>query len=275
MRQYDSDVLLQYGFLLLPDDQREAADLWLVNTCTVKSPSQSAMDNILSTGRRLGKKLIVAGCVPQGELLQSLVCLQTSHHPFLLLLFCNGFIVLCCSLVQAITMQRRWGASASLVRPQASFSCSAALSKPPSTDNKLRIAMQVSVPHPCVGVSQIDRIVEAVEETLKGNTIHMLAKKALPRLDLPKVHDEIAQRLHVLQNRAAFHCLSRRLSKHQSFEDGTIYADPEEQAHRNYTAVHRLPGSVHVLQDQARAWRAGKLHDGGNCGQSAPGSGGS
>lgn len=37
------------------------------------------------------------------------------------------------------------------------------------------------------GVSQIDRIVEAVEETLKGNTIHMLAKKSLPRLDLPKV----------------------------------------------------------------------------------------
>jgi hypothetical protein len=38
------------------------------------------------------------------------------------------------------------------------------------------------------GVSQIDRIVEVVEETLKGNTIHMLAKKSLPRLDLPKVY---------------------------------------------------------------------------------------
>lgn len=37
------------------------------------------------------------------------------------------------------------------------------------------------------GVSQIDRIVEAVEETLKGNRIHMLVKKSLPRLDLPKV----------------------------------------------------------------------------------------
>ena len=36
------------------------------------------------------------------------------------------------------------------------------------------------------GVTQIDRVVEAVEETLKGNTVHMLAKKALPRLDLPK-----------------------------------------------------------------------------------------
>ncbi len=37
------------------------------------------------------------------------------------------------------------------------------------------------------GVTQIDRVVEAVEETLKGNTIQLLAKKALPRLDLPKV----------------------------------------------------------------------------------------
>ena len=28
---------------------------------------------------------------------------------------------------------------------------------------------------------------EAVEETLKGNTVHLLAKKRLPSLDLPKV----------------------------------------------------------------------------------------
>ncbi len=39
----------------------------------------------------------------------------------------------------------------------------------------------------CVGVSQIDRVVEAVEESLKGNSVHLLAKKKLPRLDLPKV----------------------------------------------------------------------------------------
>ncbi len=37
------------------------------------------------------------------------------------------------------------------------------------------------------GVTQIDRVVEAVEETLRGNTVSLLAKKALPRLDLPKV----------------------------------------------------------------------------------------
>jgi threonylcarbamoyladenosine tRNA methylthiotransferase CDKAL1 len=38
-----------------------------------------------------------------------------------------------------------------------------------------------------IGVTQIDRIVEVVEQTLAGNTVALLAKKALPSLDLPKV----------------------------------------------------------------------------------------
>ena len=47
-------------------------------------------------------------------------------------------------------------------------------------------AGHTSLPLPS-GVTQIDRIVEVVEEALKGNTMQLLAKKALPRLDLPKV----------------------------------------------------------------------------------------
>ena len=46
------------------------------------------------------------------------------------------------------------------------------------------------------GVTQIDRVVEAVEETLKGNTVQMLAKKALPRLDLPKVRPAMSVAKH-------------------------------------------------------------------------------
>lgn len=38
-----------------------------------------------------------------------------------------------------------------------------------------------------IGVSQIDRVVEVVEETLKGNKVRLFGKKALPKLDLPKV----------------------------------------------------------------------------------------
>lgn len=33
----------------------------------------------------------------------------------------------------------------------------------------------------------MDRVVEAVEEILKGNVVVMLEKKTLPKLDLPKV----------------------------------------------------------------------------------------
>jgi threonylcarbamoyladenosine tRNA methylthiotransferase CDKAL1 len=38
-----------------------------------------------------------------------------------------------------------------------------------------------------LGVTQIDRVVEAMERTLAGDTVRMLEKKALPSLDLPKV----------------------------------------------------------------------------------------
>lgn len=38
-----------------------------------------------------------------------------------------------------------------------------------------------------IGVTQIDRIVDVVEQTLAGNAVALLAKKELPALDLPKV----------------------------------------------------------------------------------------
>jgi len=38
-----------------------------------------------------------------------------------------------------------------------------------------------------VGITQIDRVVEVVEETLKGNKVQLLTKKELPSLDLPKI----------------------------------------------------------------------------------------
>lgn len=38
-----------------------------------------------------------------------------------------------------------------------------------------------------IGVTQIDRVVEVVEEALKGNVVRLLAKKELPVLDIPKI----------------------------------------------------------------------------------------
>ena len=64
------------------------------------------------------------------------------------------------------------------------------------------------------GVTQIDRVVEAVEETLKGNVVHMLAKKKLPRLDLPKVPSLgplISNRLHLSQTALMIACIAMLL----------------------------------------------------------------
>ena len=102
------------GFRIVLDSLE--ADVWVVNTCTVKNPSQTAMSNVITRGRSLEKPMVIAGCVPQGE-------------------------------------------------------------------KKSKDLLGLSL----IGVTQIDRIVEAVEETVKGNTVQLLEKKELPKLDLPKV----------------------------------------------------------------------------------------
>ena len=48
-------------------EDAEQAHLWLINTCTVKNPSQAAMSGLIAKGRAAGKALVVAGCVPQGD----------------------------------------------------------------------------------------------------------------------------------------------------------------------------------------------------------------
>jgi len=53
----------------------------------------------------------------------------------------------------------------------------------PQGDRNLKGLEDVSV----LGVTQIDRVVEVVEEALKGHKVKLLAKKDLPMLDLPKI----------------------------------------------------------------------------------------
>ncbi|XP_057469805.1 uncharacterized protein LOC130758852 isoform X2 [Actinidia eriantha] len=112
--EYMAGQLSEFGYVL--SDNPEEADLWLINTCTVKSPSQSAMETLISKCRSAKKPLVVAGCVPQGS-------------------------------------------------------------------RDLKELEGVSI----VGVQQIDRVVEVVEETLKGHEVRLLNRKTLPALDLPKV----------------------------------------------------------------------------------------
>jgi threonylcarbamoyladenosine tRNA methylthiotransferase CDKAL1 len=112
--EYMHGLLVKYGYQVV--EERNAADVWLVNSCTVKDPSQAAFMNVVHQAKEQEKPIVVAGCVSQAQ-------------------------------------------------------------------RTLQGLEDVSI----VGVTQIDRIVEAVEETLHGNTVKMLAKKELPKLDLPKI----------------------------------------------------------------------------------------
>lgn len=102
--EYMAGQLAAYGYKII--DDKNNADLWLLNSCTVKSPAEDHFRNEITLARQLNKYIVVAGCVPQGQ-------------------------------------------------PKADY-------------------MQgLSV----VGVQQIDRVLEVVEETLKGHSVRLFGQK--------------------------------------------------------------------------------------------------
>ena len=54
-------------YIVLPPEDRLSADLWLLNSCTVKGPAEDHFRNDVMEGRKLSKPVVVAGCVPQGQ----------------------------------------------------------------------------------------------------------------------------------------------------------------------------------------------------------------
>ncbi|XP_037827381.1 threonylcarbamoyladenosine tRNA methylthiotransferase [Lucilia sericata] len=119
--EYMAGQLAAYGYQLT--ESKDNADLWLLNSCTVKNPSEDTFRNEIEHGMNNGKHVVVAGCVPQGA-------------------------------------------------PKADY------------------LKGLSV----IGVQQIDRVVEVVEETLKGHSVRLLQNKkedgrrvAGAKLALPKV----------------------------------------------------------------------------------------
>ncbi|KAH9491982.1 Threonylcarbamoyladenosine tRNA methylthiotransferase [Bulinus truncatus] len=96
--------LAAYGYKIT--DQKEDANLWLLNSCTVKNPAEDHFRNAIKEAKSQGKLLVLAGCVPQGH--------QKADY------------------IQGLSV---------------------------------------------IGVQQIDRIVEVVEETLKGNSVRLLGQK--------------------------------------------------------------------------------------------------
>ncbi|XP_025111054.1 threonylcarbamoyladenosine tRNA methylthiotransferase-like [Pomacea canaliculata] len=102
--EYMAGQLASYGFIIT--DNKDEADLWLLNSCTVKSPAEDHFRNEITMAEKMNKKVVLAGCVPQGQ--------PNSQY------------------IKGLSV---------------------------------------------VGVQQIDRVVEVVEETLKGHTVRMFGPK--------------------------------------------------------------------------------------------------
>ncbi|KAM7097708.1 threonylcarbamoyladenosine tRNA methylthiotransferase isoform 3-T3 [Molossus nigricans] len=105
------------------EENASDADLWLLNSCTVKNPAEDHFRNSIKRAQEENKKIVLAGCVPQAQPRQD---------------YLQGLSV--------------------------------------------------------IGVQQIDRVVEVVEETMKGHSVRLLGQKkdngkrlgGAP-LDLPKI----------------------------------------------------------------------------------------
>ncbi|GBM77184.1 Threonylcarbamoyladenosine tRNA methylthiotransferase [Araneus ventricosus] len=119
--EYMAGLLNENGYNIT--DDASLADIWLLNSCTVKNPAEDHFRNAIDEGRKKGKYVVVAGCVSQAA---------------------------------------------------------------PKTPYMEGLSM--------IGVQQIDRVVEVVEETLKGNSVRLLGTKKVSgkkqggaSLQLPKV----------------------------------------------------------------------------------------
>ncbi|XP_034618301.1 threonylcarbamoyladenosine tRNA methylthiotransferase isoform X2 [Trachemys scripta elegans] len=119
--EYMAGQLASYGYKIT--ENAAEADLWLLNSCTVKSPAEDHFRNSIKKAQEDNKKVVLAGCVPQAQPRQD---------------YLKGLSI--------------------------------------------------------IGVQQIDRVVEVVEETIKGHSVRLLGQKkdngkrlGGARLDLPKI----------------------------------------------------------------------------------------
>ena len=53
--------------MFISTEDKENADLWLLNSCTVKTPSEDGFKNFVKEAKSKDKYIVVAGCVPQAD----------------------------------------------------------------------------------------------------------------------------------------------------------------------------------------------------------------
>ena len=79
--------------LLLVSDDKASADLWVLNSCTVKNPAEDHFRNDIKDARAMNKYLVLAGCVPQGQ----------PRGDYMQVCTCSVVMVLTCSVVMVLT----------------------------------------------------------------------------------------------------------------------------------------------------------------------------
>lgn len=114
--EYMRGLLSEYGYTLT--DSVKGANIAVINSCTVKGPSQDAMTTEIQRARALNIPVVVGGCVSQA-------------------------------------------------------------------DRNLGVFRDPGVS--LLGVQQIDRIIEVVEQTLQNRKVTLLDRNILPSLNLPKI----------------------------------------------------------------------------------------
>ncbi|XP_053792130.1 threonylcarbamoyladenosine tRNA methylthiotransferase isoform X2 [Vidua chalybeata] len=63
--EYMAGQLAAYGYKIT--DNSAEADLWLLNSCTVKNPAEDHFRNSIKKAQEGKKKVVLAGCVPQAQ----------------------------------------------------------------------------------------------------------------------------------------------------------------------------------------------------------------
>eukprot|EP01031_Cornospumella_fuschlensis_P006063 gene6063-7545_t len=63
--EYMEGLLTKYGYEMVKDNSE--ADVWVVNSCTVKDPSQAAFMHLVQQAKDQDRHIVVAGCVPQAD----------------------------------------------------------------------------------------------------------------------------------------------------------------------------------------------------------------
>jgi len=58
-------ILNELGYNMVHDFKN--AHLCIINSCTVKTPSESSFINFCKGLEKMGKQVIVSGCVPEGD----------------------------------------------------------------------------------------------------------------------------------------------------------------------------------------------------------------